>query len=106
MAAESAVTVKNERDIASGALPGVAAGAAGEVGGPASPVDQQDRLATAACDLCECVAGPWMEGAPHSASHVHDLDGRQRPAIDPREEFQPVQLLPALGAGRRGAAEQ
>ncbi len=104
--AQCAVAVQDERDVAVGALPGVAAGSAGEVRRPAAPVDQQDRLASLPRDLVERLAGPRVKRPGDAAPHVDDLHRRQRPAVDAAGQLEPLELMPALGPRRRRAAEQ
>ena len=89
--------VDDERDVAVGALPGMPAGAAGQVRRPAAPVDHHDRLAAARrragrarARVVGC-SGPGLRGA---AAHVEHLDRRQRAAVD------------ALGSSRRSSASQ
>src|SRR5262249_5963702 len=106
MAPEDAVPVKYQRDIALRALPRVPAGTAREVGRPAAPVDQQDRLAALARHLGERLARPGMKRAVHLPPHVDDLDRWQAATVDPVGELEPLQFVPALRARRRGPAEQ
>src|SRR5262249_22757334 len=88
------------------APPGVPAGAAGEVRGPAPTVDQHDRLAGLPRHLSEGGPGAVMEGSRDPAPHVDDLDRRKLPPVDAAGELQPVQGVPALRPWRSAAAEQ
>jgi hypothetical protein len=106
VAAQAAVPVEDQRHVAVGALPGVAAGAAGEMRGPPSPVDQEDGLAVGACDLREHLARTRMQRTGDAASHVDDLDRRQPASVHAARELQPFELVPAFGTGGGRAAEE
>ena len=86
-ASVAARAVQHERDVAVRALPGAAAGRAGEEVRPAAAVEQHDRLAR----VDERLGASRVQRAAHAA-HVEDLDGGHRRAVD------------ALRAARSGAA--
>src|SRR5829696_3564943 len=88
------------------ALPGVAAGAAGEVGRPAAPVDQQNGLAPLSRDLIERLARRRVKRTADATAHVDDLHRWQSPAVDAAGQLQALELMPALGPRRGRAADE
>jgi hypothetical protein len=97
----AALAVEHERDVAVRALPHARAGAAGEEVRPAAPVQQDDRLLTAAAHLVERLTGALVERSGRTG-HAHDLHRRQAPPVDARGQHDPLVGEHALGP-RRGA---
>ena len=94
--------MEHERDLAVGAHPHPAAGPAGEEVRPAAAVEQQDPLAARVAQVGERHPGLRVQRVVLPA-HVEDLDRRQRAAVDPTGQPQPLELVDRLRA-RRGAA--
>jgi hypothetical protein len=108
VAVQAARTVKDERDVAVGALPGATAGAAAEERREAAPVDENDRLSPFGRQGAERLAGARMQdaGATRAPAQVEDLDRRQAPAIDALGQLDPLELGPALRPRRRRAEDE
>ena len=102
VAAEGAVPVEHERDVAPRAAARLAARPAVESGDEAAPVEEQDRLAAVALDVGQRGEQRRGQRIAGLAAHVHDGHGRKRGA-EAGAELQPLEARPALGA-RRGRA--
>jgi hypothetical protein len=101
MAAERAVAVERERDVAVRAAARDAARAAVDRGRDAPPVQEEDRAAARVGDAAERLEERRRKRIPGLAAEVDErTDGRR---ADPRAERQPREPRPALGPRRRGA---
>ena len=103
----AAVAVDDQRDVAVGAVPVVAAGAAGQPGGEAAAVDHHDRLGAGGADPLQRLPGLGVDRARARVglAHVDQVDRRHPAAVDPPRQLQARQLQPALRARRRGPGD-
>ena len=74
--------------------------------GVAAAIDQDDRLPSLGADLGQRVDRAGMKRAADALPHVDDLDGRERPAVDPVGQVDARHRAPALGPRRRGAGHE
>ena len=102
------LAVDDQRDVAVGAAPVVPAGAAGEPGREAAPVDHHDRLAPRRADLLQRRPGVGVQRARARVdfAHVDDVDRRHAQAVDAARQLQAGELEPGLRARRRGPGDE
>ena len=105
VAAEGAVAVERERDVAVDAAARRAARAAVERGRDAAAVEQEDRLAAVLREAAELGEERRRERVRLLAAQVDDADGRHRRA-DPSAELDALERLPRLRPRRRGAEDR
>src|SRR5205085_379899 len=100
--------VDDQRDVAVGAAPVVAAGAAGEPGREAAAVDHHDRLAAGGADALQGGPGIRVDRAAAGVglAHVDQADRRQAAAVDPLRQLEARQLEPGLRPRGRGPGDE
>ena len=102
VAAQHAVAVEHERDVAVLAPERRAAGAAVQRGRDTAAVQEQDRLLAALDDALERLEQRRRERIARLSPQVDDAHRRQPPGDAPAE-LDPLEPLPALGPRRRAA---
>ena len=100
MAAQRAVAVQGESDVAVRTAPGDAAGPAVERRRDAAPVEEEDRLAASLGELAELGQERCGERIARLAPQIDDAYGRHRRGDAPAE-LEPFERLPRLRPGRR-----
>ncbi len=103
MAAQEAVAVQDERDVAVGAAQGQPTRATVQRRRDTPAVEEQDRFAAVLFDRSE-LGEQWRgQRIPRFAAEIDHSHGRQR-AREPPAEIEPLERPPALGA--RGCAAE
>ena len=102
------VAVDDQRDVAVGAVPVMATGAAGEPGSEAAAVDHHDRLGPGGAHALQRVPGLGVQGAAARVglAHVEHPHRRHRPTVDAPRQIEAGQLEPGLGPRRGGAGDE
>ena len=104
MAAQKAVAVEDERNVAVDAAQGHAARTAVERGRDTAAVEQQDRFAAVFLDRSERGEQRRGERVARFAAQVDD-EHRWQWTGEPPTEIEPLELPPALGARSRAAED-
>src|SRR6266511_3977887 len=104
MAAQEAVAVEDERDVAVDAAEGQPARTAVQRGRDTAAVEQQDRLAALFLDRPERGQQRRGERVARFAAQIDDEHRRQRTG-EPPTEVEPLELPPALGSRSRAAED-
>ena len=105
VAAEGAVRVERERDVAVPAATRDAAGAAVKRRCDAAPVEEQDRLAAPLREPAQLGEKRRRERIAGFVAQVDDADGGHRRG-DPAAELEPLERVPGLGPRRRRAEDR
>ena len=100
VAAERAVSVEREGDVAVAAAAGLPAGPAVECGRHPTAVEEEDRLAAPLRDGAQLREERRREGIAGLPPQIDDADGRKRSG-KPAAQLEPLQRLPRLRPRRR-----